>query len=145
MQSEAVILVADDDENDLVLLRRAFHTARIFNPVVVVHNGQEAIHYLSGESIYGDREKHPWPALVLLDLKMPLIDGFEVLAWWQNCPARADLPIVVMSTSNHELDIQRAMTLGASAYHTKPSDFQCLVGLVQELRDRWLKPLASPR
>jgi two-component system response regulator len=82
---------------------------------------------------------HPWPALMLLDLKMPLVDGFEVLSWWREHGQGRGLPIIVMSSSGLELDIGRAMALGATAYRVKSSDFEYLVAVARELRDKWLK------
>jgi CheY-like chemotaxis protein len=75
---------------------------------------------------------------MLLDLKMPMIDGFEVLTWWQEHEHEGNLPIIVMSSSNHESDIKRAMALGAKGYEVKPSSFGCLLGVVRELGQRWL-------
>jgi CheY-like chemotaxis protein len=142
MANHPVILVAEDDENDVLLLEQAFERASVPCHFEVVRNGQEAVDYLSGEGTYGDRAAHPWPTLMLLDLKMPLLNGFEVLSWWREQDYERDLPIVVMSSSNQESDIEQAMALGATAYRVKPSDFQYLVAVAQELRDRWL--LARP-
>src|SRR6478736_6211312 len=100
MASEPVILVADDDENDAFLLRQALMEMKVRCRLETVRNGKEAIDYLNGEGAYGDRNLHPWPTLMLLDLKMPIADGFDVLAWWQNKVRDRELPIVVMSSSN---------------------------------------------
>jgi CheY-like chemotaxis protein len=133
-----VILIVDDDANDVLFLQRAFERANVSCQLAIVRDGQEAIDYLSGAGRYGDRGKHPWPALVLLDLKMPMMDGFDVLSWWRGAGHKGNLPIIVMSTSALESDIKLAMELGATAYRVKPTDFEYLVVLVQELRDRWL-------
>jgi CheY-like chemotaxis protein len=133
-----VVLVADDDENDLFFLREAFERAKVSCRIETVQNGREAIGYLQGKGEYRDRELHPWPALMLLDLKMPVADGFEVLAWCGKQTWERDLPIVVMSSSNQEGDIQRALALGATAYHAKPGSFDYLVSVARALADRWL-------
>jgi len=130
--------VADDDENDVHLLRSAFAKAGILDTLTVVRNGQETIAYLRGDGIYSDREKYPWPVLLLLDLQMPGRDGLDVLAWWQKQEPGDPLPIVVFSSSNRESDIQKAMELGADAYCAKPAGFDYLLRVAHELRDRWL-------
>jgi CheY-like chemotaxis protein len=137
---ERTILVADDDENDVFLLRRAFEKAGISHTLTAVWNGAEAIAYLRGDGIYSDRQKYPWPELLLLDLKMPVLDGFEVLAWWQTEESAGDLPIIVLSSSNREQEIHRAMELGARGYCAKPADFDYFVMVAHELQNRWLLP-----
>jgi CheY-like chemotaxis protein len=139
-----VILVADDDANDVLLLEHAFQRANVPCQLEVVRDGQEAEDYLSGAGTYGDRRAHPWPALMLLDLKMPKVDGLQVLIWWREHVHERELPIVVMSSSNQESDLKDAMALGAAAYQVKPSDFEYLVAVAQELRDSWLTD-ARPR
>ena len=138
MPNHAPVLVAEDDPNDVFLLRRAFQKAGVYNAVVVAHNGQEAIDYLNGDGPYRDRSDHPFPALMLLDLKMPLVDGFDVLAWLSQHPPKHRLPVVVLSSSNQEKDIERAQQMGANDYCVKPQQFEELVEIVKGVRDRWL-------
>jgi CheY-like chemotaxis protein len=140
MPNKSVILIADDDEDAVCLLQNAFELAKVSNPRRVVQDGKEAIDYLSGHGIYADREKYPWPGLMLLDLKMPIRDGFAVLDWCRQQKQRTEFPIVVMTSSNQETDIQRAMALGATAYQIKPVSFAYLVEAARELQERWLKP-----
>jgi CheY-like chemotaxis protein len=140
MSDHAPVLVAEDDPNDVFLLRRAFQKAGVFNSVVIAHNGQEAIDYLRGHGPYRNRSNHPFPSLMLLDLKMPLVDGFDVLAWLNSHPLDRQLPIVVLSSSNQEKDIQRAQQMGAHEYRVKPQQFEDLVEIVKEVRSRWLGP-----
>jgi CheY-like chemotaxis protein len=139
MRKPPVILVADDDENDVLLLERAFQQAKVAGHFVVVRDGQEAIDYLSGTGRYEDRADYPWPALMLLDLKMPLLNGFDVLKWWRERGSARDLPIVVMSSSNQESDVEREMALGAAAYQVKSGDLQHLLTFARDLRAKWLK------
>lgn len=142
--TESCILVAEDDEDAGILLQEAFREAGLTGPVVVVRDGQETINYLAGHDVYVDREKYPWPALLLLDLKMPNVDGFGVLAWWQKEGGTRELPIVVMSSSSQDRDIQRALELGANSYCVRPCSFQYLVLVAAELRDHWLSGRKGP-
>jgi CheY-like chemotaxis protein len=135
---EVSILVADDDDNDIFFLKRALAKAGLSAELVVAHDGQEAIDYLSSVAAQPDQASRRWPRLLLLDLKMPRLDGFDVLAWRRSRPEFTALPVVVLSSSAHEDDRERARQLGADDYHIKPSDFQKLVMLVKDLHARWL-------
>jgi len=138
MSGNATILVADDDQNDVFFLRRAFQKSGLDHSVVHVSDGQEAIDYLQGEADFSDRSRFPLPSLLLLDLKMPKVDGFDVLAWLKNHAVLKTLPVVVLSSSSREDDIQRARSLGADDYRVKPADFEQLLTLAQEVATRWL-------
>jgi len=142
-----MVLVAEDDSNDVFLLRHAFEEAGVHCPMIAVEDGQEAINYLSGQPPYCDRGRYPMPRLLLLDLKMPAINGFELLAWLQTRPELKDLPAIVLSSSNQETDISRARELGARDYLVKPSVLNDLVRLVEQLQARWLNRLlkGNPR
>ena len=131
------ILLAEDDANDVLLLRLAFEAIGLTNALVVVHNGQETIDYLRGTGAYRDREKYRQPRLVLLDLNMPGMDGFEVLAWRNTQKHLRNLPIIVLSSSNLQTDVRRAMDLGATAYRVKPGDFHYLKEVARQVRDQW--------
>jgi CheY-like chemotaxis protein len=144
MAERGVILLVDDDENDLIFVRFAFEQAKVSNPIQILHNGIEAIDYLRGRGRYSDRRKYPMPCLMLLDLKMPRCDGFEVLAWRQKEPALQYFPVVVFTSSNQERDIQRAMELGATAYAVKPARLEYLIAMAEELQSKWLKPKPGP-
>ena len=132
------VLLAEDDPNDVLLLRRAFEVAGLPDALVAVRDGQEAIDYLSGAGVYSDRERYPEPAVMLLDLKMPRVDGFEVLVWRNTHDRWRDLPVVVLCSSRLETDVQRALDLGADAYRMKPTDFHYLVEVAHELGNKWL-------
>ena len=138
------ILLAEDDENDSFLLKRAFEEVGILNPIFIVRDGEQAIKYLKGVGTYSDRSHYPFPCLMLLDLKMPKVDGFEVLAWHQRHQHIKRLPIVVLSSSNQEADNKKAMDLGAVAYFVKPSDFHYLVAVARQLSERWIRLKESP-
>jgi len=144
MLNNAPVLVAEDDPNDVFLLRRAFQKAGVANPIVVFHNGQEAIDYLSTETSPNNAQRENRPALFFLDLKMPLMDGFDVLIWLRAQPAAKRMPVIVLTSSNQEKDIEHARQLGADDYRVKPQQFEDLIQIVQEVRDRWLKLHSNP-
>ena len=108
--------------------------------IIHVIDGQDAIDYLSGEGSYSDRAKHPFPNLLLLDLKMPRLTGFDVLDWLQHQPGIQELPVVVLSSSDYPADIEQARKLGATEYKIKPGNPQLLVELLEEFDTRWLRP-----
>src|SRR6266853_2130938 len=131
------VLVADDDENDVLLLRFAFQKAGLSHTLIDVRDGQEAINYLSGKtSQNGDHAKLK---LFLLDLKMPFVDGFDVLRWLQACPEPISLPVVMLSSSALNEDKNKAKDLGARDYLAKPTDMRELTKLAHALHERWLK------
>ncbi len=136
LRNPAVLLV-EDDENDILLLRRAFRNARIANPLVEVRDGQAAIQYLSGDGAYADPIRYPVPFLVLLDLRLPKLSGFEVLAWIREQPELAELIVVVLTASDHVPDVNKAHELRANCYFVKPGTFEELVGLVKGIQGRW--------
>ncbi len=131
----AGILIAEDDDNDICLIKRAFQKAKFENPLKAVRDGEEAIAYLQGIEPYTDREINPPPALVLLDLKMPRKSGFEVLAWIREQPEFNHLPVVVLTSSQESSDISRAYALGANSYLVKPANFASLVDMMNRLRE----------
>ncbi|HWC59112.1 MAG TPA: response regulator [Verrucomicrobiae bacterium] len=118
--THAVILLAEDDDNDVFFMRRALQKARIEFQLQVVTNGQHALDYLSGEGKFADRNAYPLPSIILLDLKMPFLDGFEVLSWIGEQPSLKKIPVAVLTSSAEERDRRRAAELGAKAYFVKP-------------------------
>ncbi len=117
------ILYAEDDSNDVFLLTRAMRKLGFQNPIQHVRDGAVAISYLVGSNGFNDRAKYPLPSVLLLDLKMPVKDGFEVLEWLRSHPAFKELPVVVLSSSDLWEDKGRAQELGATAYLTKSFDW----------------------
>jgi CheY-like chemotaxis protein len=138
MLNDAAILVAEDDENDIFLMNRAFKRAGIPNPLFVVHNGQEAVDYLAGKGDYAQRDKFPLPGLMLLDLKMPWMDGFDVLKWLRTHPQFDTLPVVVLTSSKLQSDVDQSRQLGVYDYRVKPHGFDDLVRLLDDVRKCWL-------
>src|SRR5579859_3058779 len=112
MDSTALILAAEDEETDRLLLLIALQQAGLTNPLTFVCDGQEAIQYLAGDAPYTNRAIHPLPGLLLLDLKMPRLTGFDVLEWLACRPELAYLPVVVLSSSSLQTDLDRARQLG---------------------------------
>jgi len=135
---DGVILLAEDREDEVLLLRHAFAKANFLNPLQVVPNGDEAIHYLQGEGKYANRSEYPLPALVLLDLKMPRKDGFEVLQWIRQQPAMSALRVVVLTASDAIRDVNRAYQLGANSFLVKPVDFEHFVEMTKALKGHWI-------
>jgi CheY-like chemotaxis protein len=131
-----LILHVEDDENDVLLTQLAMTKAEITNPVQVASDGQQAIDYLKGEGKFANRAKFPLPYLVLLDLKLPLVPGLDVLEFIR----QADLPImvVVLSSSENDEDIAAAYRFGANAYLVKPNETSELLDLAKALKDFWL-------
>jgi CheY-like chemotaxis protein len=140
------ILLVEDDENDVLLLRRALRICNFPQPVRVARDGDAAISYLRGDGAFKDRTEHPLPALILTDLKMPKCSGFELLAWIRERPEFAHLPVIVLSSSGEASDIDQSYQLGASFYFVKPSKFDECISLVKAL-GHWLRleqPLFTP-
>jgi CheY-like chemotaxis protein len=124
MDVQAPILVVEDNENDEMLIRRTLAKSGVPNPRQFVPSGEAAISYLSGVGRYSDREKYPFPALVLLDLKLPVMDGFEVLQWIRAQPDFRDLRVVVLTTSEEIRKVSKAYQLGANSFLVKPLEFE---------------------
>ena len=114
-----VILYAEDDENDRAILRHVFSQCGLKHILVQVESGHAVVDYLEGKGTYVNRSIYPEADLLLLDLKMPGMDGFDVLAWLRNYPAMAHFPVVVLSGSILERDRKKALSLGARAYYAK--------------------------
>jgi CheY-like chemotaxis protein len=141
-RAEPVVLVAEDETNDFVLLELAFRQNRTGSRLVRAHNGEEALEYVKGEGRFPNREEHPFPRLMLLDLKMPRMNGFEVLQHLTGLKI-PELPVVVLSASPLEADIKRARELGAKDYLVKPTEFNAAVKLARSVHDRWLSPTGT--
>lgn len=132
------ILYAEDDENDVFFMQRAFRLAGLGDRLRVVSDGKRAIDYLAGAGEFSNREQHPMPCLVLLDLSMPGRSGHDVLKWIREQPSIAALPAVVMTSSNQDSDIQRATELGANDYLVKPGKPDELLAMVNRIKNAWL-------
>jgi CheY-like chemotaxis protein len=134
LSTRKTILIADDDPDDIFLLQRAFSKAGVNANLQFVSDGEEVIRYLRSS----DQQKHPTPDLMLLDIKMPRIDGFSVLKWLRTQPGLKRLLVIVLSSSDSRLDINRAYDLGANSYLVKPFSNDDLIELVEYLQTYWL-------
>jgi CheY-like chemotaxis protein len=146
MNKQTLILLVEDDENAVLLIRRTFAKAKMPNPLQVLNQGDAAIAYLKGEGPYADREKHPLPGVVLLDLRMAGKDGFEVLLWIRNKPELKNLRVVALTSSSEIWDMDPAYHLGANSFLVKPPDFENVDALVAALEGQriWPSPRAEP-
>jgi CheY-like chemotaxis protein len=144
MPEHAVILLAEDEEDYVLLIRHAFSKANIPNPLYVVWNGQEAISYLKGEGKYSNRDEYPLPDLLLLDLKMPRVNGFEVLAWIRQQPGLSSMRVLVLTSSDEIRDVNEAYRLGANSFLVKPIDFEDVTSLSRLILDFWLTRSKTP-
>jgi CheY-like chemotaxis protein len=140
---QVAILFIDDDSNDVLLVQRALNKAGLSYPLIHKRDGEEAIAYLSGKDPYSDRAKHPLPKLILLDIKMPKMNGFDVLGWLQHQPALAKIPVVILTASVRVEDQSEAEKLGAVGYRTKPVDFGELVDIIRDVDGRWLSQIKA--
>jgi CheY-like chemotaxis protein len=138
MSAKSLILLVEDDRDDAFFLRRAFLRAGLPHPIVDVRNGQQAVNYLSGNTLFADRSLYPLPKLIVVDLKLPVMDGFELLAWLQNQPDFENLPVIVISSSNLDSDRDKAIQLGAKDYLVKPHNPDDLVAMIQSLPAKWM-------
>ncbi len=137
--SEGIVLYVEDEENDAFLMQLAFERAGLHSALKVVGNGQDAIDYLTGTGSYAERSQFPVPKLVLLDLNLPVLSGFEVLAWMRRHAGYEATPVIVFSSSSREEDKTRARELGANDYVEKPSSVRLFGTLVQNLKQNWLR------
>ena len=145
MSDHAVILLVEDREDDILLIRRAFKKAFLNNPLFVVRDGEEAIDYLRGEAKYSNRKEFPLPDLLLLDLKMPRVDGFGVLKWLRQQPGLSSLRVVVLTSSDYISDVNRAYELGANSFMVKPLDFENFLELSRVMTNYWLQLSKTPQ
>lgn len=143
--SHIPILMAEDDEDDVLFATRAFKQAKLLNPLYIVENGQELIDYLLGHEVYKDRSKYPLPGLILLDLNMPIKNGFEALTEIKETESIKHIPIVVLTSSPADLDILKSYRGGVSGYIKKPISIDQLIGVLQSLGKYWFEIVELPK
>ena|ERR1041384_1988120 len=134
------ILVVDDDPADTALIKHVFGASKIRNPIQAVGNGEQAIAYLKGEGVYAQRESYPYPILLLLDLKMPIKSGFDVLEWLQSQPKPPGMAVVVLTGATDTRDLNRAYQLGAHSFLMKPLESEELMNLINGLKGLRAEP-----
>ncbi len=132
------ILYAEDEQDDVFFVQRAFKETGILNDLVSVPDGDLAVDYLAGAGAYSNRAKHPLPCLALLDINMPKKSGLEVLKWVRAQPAICALPVIMLTSSSEEADIHRAYIQGANGFLVKPAKPDELLAMVRAIKDYWL-------
>lgn len=137
--SGPVVLYVEDEPDDVFFLRSAFRAVQVAAELRDVGDGRSAMAYLAGEGDYADRVRHPVPALVLLDLNLPILSGFEVLRWIRAQPPLRELPVAVFSSSGRPEDRRLATELGAQDYIEKPASGLQFREVARALRVRWLQ------
>jgi CheY-like chemotaxis protein len=144
--SQAVLLMVEDNPMDIALTLDAFKQVRLNNPIRVVKSGEEALDYLLGKDQYQDRTEHPLPDLILLDLKLPGISGLDVLKEIKTRPVLKRIPVIILSSSAEEGDRALGYDLGANSYLVKPISFEGFLEVVDSIREYWLTlNLGPPR
>ncbi len=144
MNEPHTILLVDDSADDIFLVRAAFKNANVTIPIQEARNGAEAIAYLQGEPPFDERARFPLPAVMLLDLNLPMRNGFQVLEWLRGRPGLKRLTVIVLTASLREEDVDRAFDLGANAFLVKPTSIETLTAIAGRLRD-WLNCTRFPR
>lgn len=139
------VLLVEDDENDAMFVRRAFTRAGISNPLQWVTNGEKAVAYLTAAPQFADRQQYPFPALILSDLKMPQMDGLQFLSWIREHPQTKAPPVVVLTSSTAQSDVDEAFRRGAAGYMVKPIEIRELDRIVQAIADYWRLSLHPSR
>jgi CheY-like chemotaxis protein len=140
----AIILIAEDDEEDRMLTKEAFEESKIINRIQFVKDGEELMDYLYHRNRFEDKNAFPDPGLILLDLNMPRKDGREALKEIKSHPELKRIPVVILTTSKAEEDILKTYDLGVSSYITKPVSFQGLVDITQTLGKYWFQIVQLP-
>ncbi|MEO5656699.1 MAG: response regulator [Nitrospiria bacterium] len=138
MPTNRAILLVEDSEDDIFLMKRALEEAGVKNPLLVVEDGQEAVDYLEGTGKFEDRTSYPLPAVVFLDLKLPLKSGHDVLAWMRRQESFDTTVVVVLTSSEETSDVNKAYRLGANSYLVKPPTAQDLVDMAKAFKWYWL-------
>ena len=136
---ESGILLVEDDSNDILFMQRAFRRSKLENPIQVVRDGDEAVAYLAGSGDYADRNLYPLPGMILLDLKLPRRSGLEVLEWLRQQPIIKRIPVVILTSSKENIDIDRAYDIGVNSYLLKPVNHNALNEMIETLNAFWLR------
>ena len=138
------ILLVEDNKSDIDLALRAFKKADIKNPIDIAEDGQEALDYIFCKNKFADNDPNILPALVLLDLKLPIVDGIDVLKAIRSNPITKKLIVVILTSSKEEKDLINGYNLGVNSYLIKPVDFKDFLDLIQQVDNYWLKLNKTP-
>ncbi len=136
--TDGTVLYVEDEEGDALFMQRAFAKAGLGAALQTVGDGRAAIDYLAGAGAYADRAQYPVPNVVLLDLNLPVLPGFEVLKWMRSHPGYHATPVVVFTSSSRDEDRVKARELGANEFLEKPNSALLFSSVVQRLREKWL-------
>jgi CheY-like chemotaxis protein len=136
-KKELKILLAEDDPNDAEIFEIAIKRSGLATRLMVARDGQEAIDYLSGNEPFKDRGKFPFPNLLIMDIRMPHVDGFHLLVWMRTHPQCCVIPTLIFSASDQPEDVRKAYQLGANSYITKPSQVNEVVDLIRIVYNYW--------
>jgi len=137
MPHNEIVLMAEDDEHDVMATRRAWKKCNIEDTLVVVRNGEECLDYLYRRGDYADAKLHPAPKLLLLDLNMPKLGGIDVLEAIHGDEKFSSLPVVILTTSDNEPDLKKCYALGANAYIIKPIGFDKFTDAIKKIDMFW--------
>ena len=144
--SEGPVLLVEDDVSDFRLIQRAFAKIKPSIPMLRLTHGDEAVAYLAGDAPYENRSLHPIPCVLLLDIKLPRRSGFEVLEWIRmQDSALKRIPIIMLTSSSHQVDVNKAYELGVNSYLVKPSNNSELEQLVTAFRTYWMELNEGPK
>lgn len=138
------ILLVEDDDNDVFLIKRAFRKLNLPHSLHLVEDGEAAINYLQGREPYNQKDNFVLPELILLDLKLPRISGLEVLQWIRQQPDLKRMPIVILTASRESIDINKAYDLGVNSYLVKPVNFNEFLEMLSTLNSYWLRFNENP-
>ncbi|MFO7541064.1 MAG: response regulator [Chloroflexota bacterium] len=149
MDNSSHILLVEDNRMDVELTLAAFRETQLMNPVHVARDGEEALAYLYGRGKYANREAYPLPRLILLDLKLPGLDGFDVLRQIKATPILKRLPVIILTSSKEDGDRSLSYDYGANSYLVKPVSFEGFLDVVHQIKGYWLllnvdPPLEGP-
>jgi len=139
-----ITLVVEDDDSDFQLFQAAFRRTPGNVQIHRVDDGESAVAYLTGEGEFSDRSRYPLAHLVLLDIKLPRRSGLDVLQWVRQQPGLCRMPVIMLSSSRHSVDVNRAYEQGASAYFSKPETMKELTELLGTLKHVWIRWIEFP-
>ncbi len=132
------ILLVEDNADDVALTQIAFKKCRIAYNLIVTRDGEEALEFIFCRGRFTDRDPEDNPAVIILDLKLPYIDGLDVLRSIRENRRTSQVPVVILSSSNSEKETQESYALGATRYFRKPTDFSQFLDLIQQIKIAWL-------
>lgn len=138
------ILLVEDDPSHRLLIRKNLENHGVSNDIIEAEDGQEALDYIYGAGVYADRKKYPMPDLVILDIKMPRMDGFGVLERLKSDPKTKRIPVIMLTTSSRDEEIAKGYEYGANAYVTKPLDFSEFAQKLHDLKMFWVLTAEIP-